>query len=178
MAELTTLARPYAKAAFEYALGAKALNEWSATLTTLAAVVSNESVSELLSSPEKTAEQKSVLLAEICGDEIDSKSSAFINVLAENNRLGLLPTICEQYEILKSQQQKFSEVEVISAFALSDDVEKAIADKLKTLLNNDVSLSTTVDKSILGGVIVRAGDTVIDGSVKGKLSKLAENLGL
>ncbi|MEO0442425.1 MAG: F0F1 ATP synthase subunit delta [Pseudomonadota bacterium] len=178
MAELTTLARPYAKAAFEYAHSAKVLEQWSASLSTLATVVANQSVSKLLSSPEKTAEQKSHLLTEICGDEIDSKSTAFIKVLAENNRLGLLPTIYNQYEVLKSRQQKFSEVEVTSAFALSDDTETAITDKLKTMLNNDVSLSTKIDKSILGGVIVRAGDTVIDGSVKGRLRKLAENLGV
>ena len=99
-------------------------------------------------------------------------------MLADNNRLKLLPTIQGLFENLKAQQEKFSDVEVQSAFALNSTIETALAEKLKTVLLTDVSLKTVVDESLLGGVVIRAGDTVIDGSVKGRLSKLAESFGI
>lgn len=178
MAELTTLARPYAKAAFEVARSAKELDSWSAALALTAIVSEQSSVAKLLESPTLTAEQKAAVFTDLCGDEINAKVKSFISVLSDNKRLGLLRSIQEQFEQLKSQQEKFSDVKVISAFELDSSVEKALAEKLKTVLESDITLNTSVDASILGGVIVRAGDTVIDGSVKGRLSKLAESLAL
>ena len=99
-------------------------------------------------------------------------------MLAENKRLSLVPAISELFENLKAQQEKFSDVQVLSAFDLNSSVESALAEKLKTVLLTDVSLKTVVDQSLIGGVVVRAGDTVIDGSVKGRLNKLAEAFGL
>jgi F-type H+-transporting ATPase subunit delta len=178
MAELTTLARPYAKAAFEYARGASDLDGWSSSLAVAAAVTQDSTVAKLLDSPTLTAEQKATALKDVCGDSLTEKAKAFVDVLAENKRLGLMKTICELFENLKAQQEKFSDVEVVSAFDLDSSVEKALADKLKTVLISDVSMKTTVDSSLLGGVIVRSGDTVIDGSIKGRLTKLAESFGL
>jgi F-type H+-transporting ATPase subunit delta len=178
MAELTTLARPYAKAAFEYAREAKDLDSWSSSLAVAAAVTQQASVAKLLDSPTLTAEQKATVLKDVCGDDISAKVKAFVDVLAENKRLGLMKAICDLFENLKAQQEKFSDVEVVSAFDLDGNVEKALTDKLKTVLISDVSMKTTIDKSLLGGIIVRSGDTVIDGSVKGRLTKLAENFGL
>ncbi len=178
MAELITLARPYAKAAFEVARSAKDLDSWSSSLALAAVLTQQSSVAKLLESPTLTAEQKATVLTDLCGDEINAKVKSFIAVLAENKRLDLLVSIQELFENLKAQQEKFSDVKVISAFELDDNVEKALAEKLKTVLESDVTLSTTVDNSLLGGVIVRAGDTVIDGSVKGRLNKLAESFAL
>lgn len=178
MAELTTLARPYAKAAFEYAREGRDLDGWSSSLAVAAAVSQTDAVAKLLDSPTLTAEQKAAVLTDVCGDDLNAKVKAFVKVLAENKRIGLIASIYELFENLKAQQEKFSDVEVVSAFALDSTVEMALADKLKSVLASDVSLQTTVDSSLLGGVVVRSGDTVIDGSVKGRLSKLAETFGL
>lgn len=178
MAELTTLARPYAKAAFEVARSAKDLDSWSSSLALAAVLTQQSAVAKLLESPTLTAEQKAAVLTDLCGDEINAKVQSFIAVLAENKRLGLLPSIQELFENLKAQQEKFSDVKVISAFELDDSVEKSLTEKLKTVLESDITLNTAVDSSLLGGVIVRAGDTVIDGSIKGRLNKLAESFAL
>lgn len=178
MAELTTLARPYAKAAFEFARESKDLDGWSSSLAIVAAVSKNEKVAKLLDSPTLTAEQKAATLTELCGDKLQAKVKAFVGVLAENKRLGLIGNISELFENLKAQQEKFSDVRVVSAFALDSGVEKALAEKLKTVLLSDVALKTEIDKSLIGGVIVRSGDTVIDGSLRGRLNKLAENFGI
>ncbi len=178
MAELTTLARPYAKAAFEVAREANDLDSWSSALDVAAVVSQQASVAKLLDSPTLTAEQKVTVLTDVCGDELTAKVKSFIAVLAENKRLGLLSSIRDLFENLKAQQEKFSDVQVVSAFSLDSNVEKALTEKLKTVLLSEVSLKTEVDASLLGGVVIRSGDTVIDGSVKGRLNKLAESFGV
>jgi len=178
MAELTTLARPYARAAFEFARENKALDSWSSSLAVASAVSQDNTVAKLLDSPTLTAKQKATALTEICGDKLQGKVKAFIDVLAENKRLSLIGQISNLFESLKAQQEKFSDVQIISAFAIDGSVEKSLADKLKTVLLSDVTLKTEVDESLIGGVIIRSGDTVIDGSIKGRLNKLAESFGL
>ncbi|MFT6388909.1 MAG: F-type H+-transporting ATPase subunit delta [Cellvibrionaceae bacterium] len=178
MAELTTLARPYARAAFEFARENKGLDSWSSSLAVAAAVSQDNTVAKLLYSPTLTAKQKAAVLTEICGDKLQEKVKAFIVVLAENKRLGLLGHISNFFESLKAQQEKFSDVQVVSAFELDSSVEKSLADKLKMVFISDVALKIDVDASLIGGVIIRSGDTVIDGSIKGRLNKLAESFGL
>jgi F-type H+-transporting ATPase subunit delta len=178
MAELTTLARPYAKAAFDVARGAKDLEGWSIALALTAAVSKQSVVVKLLESPSLTTDQKATVLTDLCGDEINAKVKLFISVLAENKRLGLLASIQELYENLKAKQEKFCDVKVISAFELDESVSHALAEKLKKVLDSDVSLDTEIDTSLIGGVTIRAGDIVIDGSIKGRLNKLAESLAL
>jgi len=176
MAELTTIARPYAKAAFEFAREEKSLDAWSTALGTLAAVSEDEKVGALLASPKLTSEQKANVVTDLCGDSLSEKAKHFVALLAENKRLDLLAPIFELYENLKAQQQQFSDVKIASAFALDSEVEKTLTTKLSSTLNSDVSLTTQVDESLIGGVVIRAGDTVIDSSVKGRLAKLAESL--
>lgn len=178
MAELTTLARPYSKAAFEYAREARQLDQWLEALTFAAAVVADSKVAHLLDSPMLTTRQKADLVIDLCGDRFDEKLKAFVVVLAENKRLSLISVIAEQFAYLKAQQEKFSAVNVVSAFALDKKTEKALAEKLKAVLTTDVSLRTEVDPTLLGGIIVRSGDQVIDASVRGRLHKLAEALGV
>lgn len=178
MAELKTLARPYARAAFEFARQNKGLDSWSSSLAVAAAVSQDDTVAKLLDSPTLTAKQKAATLTEICGDKLEAGVSAFIEVLAENKRIGLISYIYESFESLKAQQEKFSDVQIVSAYDLDDNVKKSLADKLSTVLQSDVTLNTTVDASLIGGVIVRSGDTVIDGSIKGRLGKLAESFGV
>jgi F-type H+-transporting ATPase subunit delta len=178
MAELITLARPYAKAAFEYARADKALDIWSSSLAVVASVVQQAAVEELLNSPTVTSAQKAATLFELCGEELDKKVKNFVAVMAENKRLTLLKEVQELFEDFKSQQEKFSDITVSTAFALDKKVEKALTEKLGKVLESEVSLSTDIDKSLIGGVVISAGDMVIDGSVRGRLAKLAETIGI
>ncbi|MEC8427159.1 MAG: F0F1 ATP synthase subunit delta [Pseudomonadota bacterium] len=174
MAELTTLARPYAKATFEAADAAGALAQWSEMLKLVAAVSQQEVMTKVLASPSLTTEQKAKAFVEVCGDEIDAKAANLIGALADNSRLQLLPEIQQLFELHKAQREKSVDVVVTTAFELSGELQDKLAKSLSTKLDRDVNLSTEVDASLLGGALVRAGDTVIDGSVRGRLTKLAE----
>ena len=174
MAELTTLARPYAKAAFEYARAAGQLQLWSEGLALVATVSQEETVSKLLNAPGLTSQAKLAELLAICGEDIDAKVKNFVSVLADNKRLELLADVSALFEHLKAQQEKSVDVDVITAFELADAQQQQLAKALSTKLDREVNLVNSIDKSILGGALVRAGDTVIDGSVRGRLVKLAE----
>lgn len=150
MAELITLARPYAKAAFEYARSEKDLGQWSTSLATVASVIQQPAVEQLLESPTITAEKKAATLFDLCGDALSAKVKNFIAVLAENKRLSLLTEVQALFEDLKSQQEKFSDVNVTAAFALDAGTEKSLADKLSKTLDSEVALTTTIDKSLIG----------------------------
>nr|WP_010131054.1 F0F1 ATP synthase subunit delta [Microbulbifer agarilyticus] len=173
MAELSTLARPYAKAAFAHAQQASDLSGWSAALVTAAAVSQNEKVGELLDNPQLTSEVRAEKFLSVCGD-FDPSMQNFIKLLAENHRLPLLPEISELFEDLKAQAEATLEVEVISARPLSDEQSQRLTQALSKKFAREVHLHSAVDESLLGGAIIRAGDTVIDGTVRGRLAKLAE----
>lgn len=176
MAESITLARPYANAAFEVAAAENALAQWSQMLKTLAAVASQAKISELLKSPTLTAEKQSAALLSICGDAVSGKGSNMVRLLAENRRLALLPQISELFDALKDAREKSIDVELSTAFALSDATVKSLTAALEKRLDRSVKLHSTVNQQLIGGVVIRAGDTVIDNSVRGKLNKLAESL--
>jgi len=176
MAELSTLARPYAKAAFQVAVQDGSLDNWSKMLTLSAAVSVDATVGVLLADPSRSAEELASAFLGVCGEEIDVKGSNFIHLLAENKRIKLLPEISEQFDEFKATQEKTLDVEVTTAFELSSETLAKLADSLKTKLERDVKLNTNVDQSLLGGAVIRAGDTVIDSSVRGKLVKLAESM--
>ena len=174
MAELSTLARPYAKAAFEVALQDSALDSWSSMLGVSAAVASRESVNALLTDPSLTSERVAQDFIDILGDTLEAKGQNFIRLLAENKRLVLLPEISELFDTLKANQQKSVDVEITTAFEVSSEISDKLASALKDRLQRDIRLATSVDSSLIGGAVIRAGDTVIDSSVRGKLKKLAE----
>ncbi len=176
MAELTTLARPYAKAAFEAAVEAGSLGDWSESLATVAAVVSEPAVRSALTSPSLTGEKQAQLVTELCGDEIIGQVKNFIAILAENKRIPLMPEIVTLFETLKANQEMKVDVNVISAFPLSDALQEKLAASLKAKLQREVVLHSETDKSLIGGAVIRAGDLVIDGSVRGKLAKLSESM--
>lgn len=175
MAELSTLARPYARAAFEFARDKQALPLWSEQLGVLAAVANAPQVDALVSSPARTAEQKADGVIGVCGD-LDAAVANFVRVLAENHRLELLPNIQQQFEVHKAALEQSVEVKVTSAFELDSDSEAKLAKALKARLQQDISITTKVDKELLGGIVIRAGDLVFDGSIRGRLAKLAESL--
>jgi F-type H+-transporting ATPase subunit delta len=176
MAELSTLARPYAKAAFEYAVEAKDVQGWSDSLSLAASVAQQSTVEKLLSSPSATAAKQAEAVNDICGDELATACQNFISILSENRRLQLLPQISQQFEIMKANLEKAVDVDVVSASKLNAAQQKALSEALSAKLERKVNLQVSLDKSLLGGAVIRAGDTVIDGSIRGRLTKLAESL--
>ncbi len=172
--ELTTCARPYAKAAFQHALDQKALDNWSGMLKNGAAVVQNEVISALLGVPSLTAKQKADTFIDVCGDSLDDNGRNFVRVLADNKRITLLPQIAELFEAFKAEQEHSIDADVISAYPLSDQQLDTLAEKLKSKLSSEVRLNNTIDPEVIGGVVIRAGDLVIDSSVKTRLAKLAD----
>lgn len=175
MAELSTLARPYAKAAFEYAMEAGDLQGWSDSLGTVSSVAKQSSVDQLLSSPSSTASEQASALTGICGESLSSAGKNFICILSENRRLKLLPQIAHQFEIMKANQEKAIEVDVASAQPLDEEQQEKLTEALSKKLERKVNMQVSLDKSLLGGAVIRAGDTVIDGSIRGRLTKLAES---
>lgn len=178
MAELITVARPYAKAAFQFALEKDSLSQWSEMLNFAAHVASNETMKNVLLKPQLTAEQKAATFATVCGDKLNDAGKNLVIQLAGNKRLQALPAIQALFEELLAEQEKTVDVNVASAFPLSDaETDKLIA-SLKKKLGREVRLESSVDESLLGGVIIHAGDLVIDDSVRGKLAKLTNELKL
>lgn len=176
MAELATIARPYANAVFELAKAERLLDRFARLLAILAAATEDSQLQTLLASPDVGAEQKAFRLADVCGDEIDDRGRKFLQVLAKNGRLPLIPEIRQQFEELKALEEQTLDVEILSAFPLSDAQSEGLQNALEAKFEKQVTLTSRVDQQLLGGAIIRAGDTVIDGTVRGRLDKLAESL--
>jgi len=176
MAELTTLARPYAKAAFEYAIEAKQLVEWSEMLGFAAQVVSDEAMQELLTSPHFTKEEQSEAMLKVCSDRLSQQSINFIKLLAQNGRLVALPEIEVLFNFLRSEFEKTVDAKITSATSLNEQQIIQIKEKLAAKLGRQVETTVEVDADLLGGLIIQAEDLVIDGSVRGQLAKLSDTL--
>lgn len=176
MAELTTVARPYAKAAFQFARDKGQLAEWSAMLAFVAAVSSDAAFADYLARPTLTSAQQSDALLKACGDKINADGRNFVANVVANKRLQALPAISSLFEALKAEAEKAAEVEVTSAFALTDAQQAQLVSELTKKLGRQVILNASVDAALIGGVVVRSGDLVIDASVRGKLGKLSATL--
>lgn len=176
MAEASTLARPYAQAVFNLASESDNLKTWSEIMTLLKEVANNQSVDDLISNPEIERDQIISLFVDICKDGLDEKAVNFLKVMAENGRLDLISQIADSYEVMRAEQEGSIEAQVISAFAVNATQKKNIAAALKKKFGREVTIKTETDKSIIGGIIVRAGDIVIDGSVKTQLEKITHSL--
>jgi F-type H+-transporting ATPase subunit delta len=176
MAELTTLARPYAKAAFEHALEAKQLAEWSDMLAFAAQVVSDEDMHQLLTSPHFTKEDQRDAMLKVCADKLDDKANNFIKLLANNGRLLALPEIEVLFNFLRAEFEKTIEAHITSATELNEQQITQLKEKLANKLGRQIDVSVEIDTDILGGLIIQAEDLVIDGSVRGKLAKLSDTL--
>ena len=182
MSESVTIARPYAKAIFAHALAEKQLGLWSSILNNLAqAVLVPESI-RLLSDPVISNEQKTALLLTVCKDTSGKSATQqqviekLVQLLAENKRLHLIPDIYVLYEALRAEQEKTLTVDVYSYSELNEEQKEKLVQSLSARLKREIALNISIDKSLLGGAIIRAGDLVIDGSVQGKLNKLRSNL--
>ncbi len=177
MAELATLARPYANAAFDIAKGDASLDAWSRMLALLGAATQTDAVEQLLESPDLEDDAKATQLAALFSEELNDRGKRFLHVLADNKRLTLLPEIAEQFEERRAEEEQVLDVEVISAMPLTDAQSNTLKTALASKFGREVIMTSSVDAELIGGAIIRAGDTVIDGSLQGKLNKLKETLG-
>ncbi len=176
MAEVSTLARPYAQAIFNLAQSNNTLKLWSDTLALLKEVTANKSMIELINNPDISDEQVIGVIADVCQDGLDEQGKNFLYVAAENGRLEIIPVIAESFEAMRAEEEGSIKAQVISAYAVNATQKKSIASALKKKLGREVTITTQTDKSLLGGVIIRAGDMVIDGSVKTQLEKISHSL--
>lgn len=181
MSDTTTIARPYAKAIFEYALDAKNLSQWSAILQDLTCAVLDENAKQFITNPAVTsAQQTELLLTLFARTDANEKElgtiEKLIQLLAQNKRLMLLPDIKLLFEVLRAEQEKTLEVKVTSYADLSSAHQQQLISSLSKRLQREVTLNLSVDDSLLGGAVIHAGDLIIDGSVRGKLDKLRTNL--
>lgn len=173
MAEKATIARPYARAAFDFAKTQGQLAQWSDALATAAAVVSDPAVARLLNHPRVTSAQLVELIVDVAGVRVDQHARNFVATLAHNRRLGLLPQIAAMYEALRAEVENIADVEVVSAVTLDAAQQQRLVGALKTRLKREVRLHCKVDAALMGGAIVRSGDLVIDGSVRERLARIA-----
>jgi F-type H+-transporting ATPase subunit delta len=174
----TTVARPYAEALFARARETGRLAEWSETLQFLAAAMREPELVAFVTDPKLTAAQRIELMLDVGGARLDAEARNLIRVLVENDRLVVLPEIATLYETRRREAEGQTKVVVTSALPLDAAVLEQLAAALKAKLGQQVEITTEEDASLIGGVRIRAGDTVIDGSVRGRLYQLANELGI
>lgn len=176
--ETTTIARPYAEAVFNRAKETDSLGPWSETLEFLAAVVGEPTMAGVITDPKFDRASLSELVLEVGGDRFNEEGKNLVRVLVANGRLTLAGEIAKLYEQLKAESQRIQHVHVTSAYALEPTQETQIADALKAKLGYDITITSEENAELIGGVHIRAGDMVIDGSVSGQLQQLANELGI
>ena len=175
MAEESTAARPYARAVFEIASEGGDYDSWSETLGFWAAVVGDPEMRERLGEPSATASDKAALLEQV-SEGLDDDRRNLLHLLAENERLGSLPDIAEQYEQLRGDAEGVVEAHVVSAYELDAAQTERLVEALGKRLSCKVKLTQEVDEALIGGAIIRAGDLVIDGSIRGRLAGLERSV--
>ncbi|OWL88641.1 F0F1 ATP synthase subunit delta [Halopseudomonas aestusnigri] len=177
MAELITLARPYAKAAFERAKAQQALAEWAEMLNAAGQVAADEATRQLLTDPGLAEQKKADVILDCTGKSVSEEQRNFLTILADNRRLALLPEIATLFNSFRADLERTIDINVCSAFELTAEQQQKLSEALSRKLDRNVQIEAAVDKSLIGGLVVRTGDLVIDASVRGKLTKLAESLG-
>jgi F-type H+-transporting ATPase subunit delta len=173
MSELSTLARPYAEAVFRMAQGENDLAGWSARLQSLALIVSDAQVARLIADPAVAATRVSGLITEVAGADLGERGRNFVQVLAENDRLTVLPEIAAQFETLKANAEGTVEATITSAQQLTQAQIDDLVRGLKAKFAREVNVQVAVDPELIGGAVITIGDQVIDGSVKGRLQRMS-----
>ncbi|MCP5153463.1 MAG: F0F1 ATP synthase subunit delta [Ectothiorhodospiraceae bacterium] len=169
-------ARPYAVAAFQQAREEKALDRWSEMLATLSVVASDRTVTGLVASPHVRRDELADLIIDICGDRLTETGRNFVRLLAEYRRLQFLPEIGRQFQAERDKMENRVAVHLTSAHTVSDAQRDALAKGMRERLGREVDVTVDVDESLIGGAVIRAGDTVIDASVRGQLAGLERAL--
>ena len=176
MAELTTIARPYAEAAFALAREANALPVWSSMLRLASSVVADPRMAQALDNPRFTGGDKESLLLSVCGEKLDPLGRSFLKVLIEADRVALLPQIDALFEELKNEAEGVAKARIDSAFPLDEAELAALKAALERRFGKRIEASVNVDPALLGGARITVGDTVIDASVQAQLQTMANRL--
>lgn len=176
MAELITIARPYAEAAFRLARDEKALPVWSDMLRFMASVIADPQIAGALDNPKLGTGEKESLLLSVAGDRLSTLGRNFLRVLIEADRASLLPQIAELFDTLKAGAEGLAKATIDTAFPLDETQVRSLTAALEQRFGKKIEASVNVDRSLIGGVRIAVGDTVIDGSVKAKLDAMAVQL--
>ncbi len=176
MAELTTLARPYAEAIAKLAKEEQSWSAWSSMLALLAALAADERIRALAENPEVSRERLAGVLMELCADKLTPAGRNFLRLLVENKRLAVLPEIARLYEEIKAAEEGVLEARIVTAFELSPEQLAALVARLEARFGRKVIATQEVDAALIGGVIIHIGDEVLDASIRGRLSELATTL--
>lgn len=172
MSSNTTIARPYAKAAFAAANQSNSIAAWSNLLRVAAWIIQQPNVQLYLQNPKLIAQQRCEWLVDACDSTINEEGKNFFKLLADNKRLLLLPEIANLFEMLRIEQERIINIKIISAYPLDEVEQERIIKALKSRLQREIKLECHVDKTLIGGMIIRADDQVIDSSIRGKLNRL------
>lgn len=176
MSETITAARPYARAAFEFAQAGNRLENWSTQLGFLAIVATDPGMDGLIDNPTVSRDKVAEFVIGVCGDVLDTDGANLVRLLAENGRLMLLPEIYTLFEQMRAEAESSADAEVVSARPLDDAQQKTIVAALKKRTGREIRLTCKTDEALLGGAVIRMGDLVIDGSIRGRLEKMAATL--
>jgi F-type H+-transporting ATPase subunit delta len=176
MAESVTIARPYAEALFRVAKESGALAKWSEQIALLGQVAANPEARAAIGDPNVAAAQLVDFFKSACGTAVDAELSNFIQLLSNNDRLGLLPEIAGLYESYKQAEEGTKQAEIVSAFPLDDNQVKALVPQLEAVFKTKLETKVAVDPELIGGIKVIVGDQMLDASVRGKLDAMATAL--
>lgn len=176
MAELTTLARPYAVAAYKRAKETGTADQWADSLAFVSAVMDDERLQEAAANPKTKREDFTNAFLDLCQGQLEGEAANFVRLLIQNRRLGLAKYIAEQFQAYKAEDEGYVDVDVRTAYRLAKKEESKVAAAVEGFLKKKPRLRITVDNSLIGGVYIRAGDRVIDASVRGQIERLAKSL--
>ena len=176
MEDVSALARPYGLAAFNQAREEGKIEEWSNMFQLLVRILADATMQGLIANPKVNNQQLAELIIDVGGDGLSKTGGNLVRIMAENERLAEMAGVAAIFEEERDRTEGRSHVDVTSAFELTDTQRKNIADSMSKRLGTEVDISVTVDKSLIGGVVIRAGDTVIDASLRGRLSQLGQSL--
>lgn len=173
MSQAITVARPYAQAVFDEAQQSGELKAWSNILHAVAEAVQQREIQDVIKSTRVTPAQLLSLMLAVCGGKLNTSMQNFIRLLVENKRLTVLPQILDMFETLRAEAEHSLDVVVTSAFELNDAQKQKISVALKNRMGREINLHSVIDRELLGGIVIRAGDKVIDGSARTRLAELA-----
>jgi F-type H+-transporting ATPase subunit delta len=176
MAELTTIARPYAEAVARLAKDGNSWQAWSGMLGVAAEVAADPQIAELAANPSVSADRVAELIVAVCGAKLNAEGVNFVKLLAENKRYAALPEIARLFEEIKAAQEGVLEARITTAFPMSDAQMAGLMAKLEAKFGQKIVASQLVDPELIGGVVIQVGDEVMDASVRGKLADMAATL--
>lgn len=176
MQESNTLARPYATAVFKLAKQGDKLELWSDMLNFAASVAADETMAILIDDPRVERSQVATLIIDVAGGRFNEHMQNLIRVMADNDRLMIIGEVAQQYQVLRAAEERREVVEVTAAFEVNPKFKKVISEAMAKRLGCEIELKTAIDKELIGGMVIRAGDLVIDASLKGRIKQLTSSL--